>query len=93
MNDIVDELDRSKGRKLLDFSKNAWKLLMLFGLVALFALYIGTLLFGQNSVSTLFGLESQRDKLKGEIEKLKEQNAKYQKEYFELKSLDGNANK
>ena len=89
MNEILEELEQSKRRKLFDFSSGVWKLVALFGLVALFAVYTGSLLFGQNSVSALFSLEDQRDHLKSEIEKLKEQNAKYQKEYFELKRLEG----
>ncbi|MCI4400291.1 MAG: septum formation initiator family protein [Campylobacteraceae bacterium] len=89
MNEILEELGAPKRKPLFDFSRGAWKLLALFSLVAVFAVYTGNLLFGQNSVSTLFSLEDQRDHLKSEIEKLKEQNAKYQKEYFELKRLEG----
>lgn len=89
MNEILEELEGPRRRKLFDFSSGVWKLVALFGLVALFAVYTSSLLFGQNSVSTLFSLEDQRDQLKLEIEKLKEQNAKYQKEYFELKRLEG----
>jgi hypothetical protein len=89
MNEILEELEKPKQKRLPDFSRGVWKLLVLFALVSLFAVYTGNLLFGQNSVSTLFGLEDQRDKLKADIERLKEQNAKYQKEYFELKRLEG----
>jgi len=89
MNDILEELGAPKRRKLFDFSSGVWKLVALFALVAVFAVYTGNLLFGQNSVSTLFSLEDQRDHLKNEIERLKEQNSKYQKEYFELKRLEG----
>jgi len=89
MNEILEELGSPKRRKLFDFSSGVWKLVALFVLVAVFAVYTGNLLFGRNSVSTLFTLEDQRDHLKNEIERLKEQNAKYQKEYFELKRLEG----
>jgi len=89
MNEILEELGAPKRKRLFDFSRGVWKLLALFSLVALFAVYTGNLLFGQNSISTLFTLEDQRDHLKTEIERLKEQNAKYQKEYFELKRLEG----
>ena len=89
MNEILEELEQPKRRKTFDFSSGVWKLAALFALVAIFAVYTGSLLFGQNSVSTLFSLEDKRDHLKSEIEKLKEQNAKYQKEYFELKRLEG----
>ena len=89
MNEILDELESPKRRKLFDFSSGVWKLVALFALVTVFAVYTGNLLFGQNSVSALFSLEDQRDHLKSEIERLKDQNAKYQKEYFELKRLEG----
>jgi hypothetical protein len=89
MNEILEELEKPKSKRAFDFSRGVWKLFALFFLVSLIALYTGNLLFGQNSVTTLFGLEEQRDKLKVDIEKLKEQNAKYQKEYFELKRLEG----
>lgn len=89
MNEILEELESPKRRPLFDLSSGAWKLVALFSLVALFAVYTGSLLFGHNSVSTLFSLEEQKEHLKAEIERLKNENAKYQKEYFELKKLEG----
>lgn len=89
MNEILEELEQPRRSKLFDFSSGVWKLLALFSLVALFAVYTGSLLFGPNSVSTLFSIEEQKEYLKAEIERLKNENAKYQKEYFELKKLEG----
>jgi hypothetical protein len=50
--------------------------------------YIGILLFGDNSLDVLLGLEEYEDYLKDEIVRLKQENATLQKEYFELKELD-----
>lgn len=50
--------------------------------------YVGNLLFGVNSFKVLNTLEAKEQSLRVEIEKLKEYNAKLQKEYFELKGLE-----
>jgi chaperonin cofactor prefoldin len=55
----------------------------------LFVSYIGYLLFGPQSLSALLSLEERRDQIRADVEDLKEQNAKIQKEYFELKMLHG----
>ena len=62
-------------------------------LMALFAvlglgIYIGVLLFGDNSLEILLGLEEYETYLQEQIETLKSDNAKLQKEYFELKELE-----
>jgi len=56
-------------------------------LVAL-AVYVGLLLFGTNSVEVLYQLNVQEKNLKRNIEYLKKENARLQKEYFELKELE-----
>ena len=50
--------------------------------------YIGILLFGDNSVEVLYNLNVQEKNLKRSIEYLKRENARLQKEYFELKELE-----
>ena len=56
--------------------------------VVLFAsYYIGSLLFGNNSVEVMMGLEDYENYLKDEIVRLKSENAELQKEYFELKEI------
>jgi hypothetical protein len=62
-------------------------------LIALFAvlglgIYIGILLFGDNSLEILLGLEEYESYLHEQIETLKSDNAQLQKEYFELKELE-----
>lgn len=51
--------------------------------------YIAYLLFGPQSLMALLSLEERRDQVRQDVENMKEQNAKIQKEYFELKMLHG----
>lgn len=57
-------------------------------LVVSFGIYIGNLLFGDNSMDVLLSLNEQEETILKEIERLKYENAKLQKEYFELKELE-----
>lgn len=63
------------------------KFLVLLIIVLVSGVYIGILLFGDNSLEVLFGLEDYQKYLQDEITKLKTQNASLQKEYFELKEI------
>ena len=56
--------------------------------VVIMALYLGNLLFGNASLEVLIQLEKYETHLKDEIVRLKQENAKLQKEYFELKELE-----
>ncbi len=64
------------------------KFLFLVLLVMAIGIYIGILLFGDNSLEVLLKLESYEDHLKDEVIRLKQENAVLQKEFFELKELD-----
>ena len=90
MNEFLEELnaDERKSRSRL-LSRHSVRLLLLFFMIVISAAYIGDLLFGRNSYSTILYLEQQKDTLTQDIESLKIQNAKYQKEYFELKKIGG----
>jgi len=61
--------------------------LALAGVVAV-ALYISNLLFGNASLKVLLQLETYEKHLIQEIDRLKQENAALQKEYFELKELE-----
>jgi len=63
------------------------KAIVLLIAVVMFGVYIGNLLFGENSLELLLNLQQTRDKLQIKTETLKKENAKLQKEYFELKQL------
>ena len=64
------------------------KLLLALFLVLALGIYIGILLFGDNSLEVLMGLEEYESYLQDEVYRLKNENALLQKEYFELKELD-----
>ncbi len=61
-------------------------LLILTGIIAL-GLYVGVLIFGENSLVVLNKLHSDKDRLLSERKQLKVANQNLQKEYFELLQL------
>jgi len=84
------EVSLSLSERYLGFK--GWKFMTaLVGVVAL-GFYIGDLLFGNASVEVLMQLENYESHLKKEIVRLKRENAKLQKEYFELRELDSDEN-
>ncbi len=56
-------------------------------IVITIGIYIGNLLFGNNSLEALLQLQEYESTLTSEVKKLKEENALMQKEYFELKEI------
>ena len=85
--ELYEEIDNSLSitEKYLGLSLS--RFLILLFLVLVTGIYIGILLFGDNSLEILLGLEEYEDYLKDEIVRLKNQNADLQKEYFELKEI------
>ncbi|MEA3522249.1 MAG: hypothetical protein U9R50_04690 [Campylobacterota bacterium] len=65
--------------------------LALTGVLGL-GIYIGILLFGDNSLEILLGIQDYQDYLNHEVENLKDANSQLQKEYFELKELERDTN-
>ena len=61
-------------------------LIILVGTI-LFGLYIGSLFYGENSVTALKRLEKEKKELKAEVKLLKRENQRLQKKYFELLQL------
>ncbi len=61
-------------------------LLILIGTI-IFGFYIGSLFYGENSVSALKRLEKDKKELKSEVKLLKKENQRLQKKYFELLQL------
>jgi uncharacterized protein YpmB len=62
-------------------------LITLIGIL-LFGVYMGILLYGDNSLSVLSQLKDKTIKLLQEEKALKQQNQKLQKEFFVLKQLE-----
>jgi len=63
-------------------------LLIVVGIL-LFGLYVGVLLFGENSLEVLNGLEEEKMHLSAEKRRLQQANQKLQKKYFELLQITG----
>lgn len=96
MADIRDELGvgEEKGplaflSRTLERTAHHRKPLVLFLLALLFGLYVGHLLYGKNSLFWMIDLQDEADRLAMERERLIEENAALQKEYFELRQLEG----
>ena len=85
--DFEVEEDLSLTQKYLGLSTKIFLLLVTF--VILMGMYIGVILYGKNSINVLLGLQAYENYLSNEIEHLKKENAKLQKEYFELKEISG----
>jgi len=63
-------------------------LLILLGIL-LFGLYVGVLLFGENSLEVLNSLQREKGQLIREKRRLQSTNQKLQKQYFELLQITG----
>lgn len=90
MSDLLKEYDESTKKK--NFYYSIIKTLLWAFLVVIVAIYFGNMFFGQYSLDTLLRLEATKKQLNQRNELLKEQNAKAQKDYFELKGLYPNEN-
>jgi len=88
-NDIETSQSLSERYLGLSWGKLAFAVALVLGL----GIYIGVLLFGDNSLSVLMGLEEYETYLKEEISRYKTENATLQKAYFELKELDADSTK
>jgi uncharacterized protein YlxW (UPF0749 family) len=58
------------------------------GVIILFGVYVGVLLFGENSLVVLSRLKQDKMRLFEEAQLLKNENQELQKEFFELKQLE-----
>lgn len=73
------------------FGLSTGKFFLVSGLIATFLLYLGVLIFGNNSLLVLINLEEYQSFLIDDIEHLKSENSNLQKQYFELKELDADS--
>ena len=91
--DLFDDIEHEQSfpERYLGLS---WpKLTVAVFLIIALGIYLGILLFGDNSLQVLLELEEYENYLKEDIERLKTENATMQKEYFELKELDADTAK
>ena len=77
--------------RYLGFSAKTFFFLVTF--VILIGIYIGVILYGENSIKVLLHLQTYEEYLQSEIQQLKQENAALQKEYFELKEISGDLDK
>ncbi len=78
--------DIRKEEGIAGFSLKAF-LVTVIGIL-LFGIYVGVLIYGENSLTVLNQLKEKREGLSFEKKVLKVDNQKLQKEYFELKQLE-----
>lgn len=92
MSDLLDEIEaeQSLPARYLGMS---WQKLGVMTLIVIFSgVYIGIILFGENSLQVLLNLEEYESFLHEEVKELKTENSNLQKELFELKELDPDSN-
>jgi cytoskeletal protein RodZ len=85
--EISDSPRRETGDDWFGFSVRGL-ILVVVGIVG-FGIYIGVLLYGENSLTALKKLEKEKSELTHELAKLKKSNQVLQKQYFELLQLTG----
>lgn len=83
--DLLNAYDERVKKKQFYF--DTLKMFIYALLTILAAYYFGNMLFGKSSLETLLSLQETKKELNLRINWLKEQNARKQKEYFELKGL------
>lgn len=79
-------VNRQKAKTIAGLSLKAF-LVTTIGIL-LFGIYVGVLIYGENSLIVLNHLKEKKQTLKQEEKTLKIENQKLQKEYFELKQLE-----
>lgn len=89
--DPADIIETKRAASLTErfLGLSTWKFSVALGIVVLLAYYVSKLLFGTASLEVLLQLETYEEHLKKEIVRLKQENAQLQKEYFELRELEG----
>jgi len=92
LSDLLDEIEAEQSLPSRYFGLS-WKRLSLFSVIVIFSgIYIGIILFGENSLQVLLNLDDYENFLREEVSTLKTQNASLQKELFELNELDPDNN-
>ncbi len=65
------------------------KIILIIVVAVILAFYIIDLMFGKRSFSRMIYLNNNLEVLNKRVDALKQENTKLQKEYFELKELEG----
>lgn len=85
--ELFEDIDNTQSitQEYLGLSLN--KFFALFAIVIALGIYLGVLLYGNNSLEILFGLQDYENYLQDEVYRLKDENAELQREFFELKEI------
>ena len=84
LQEFEDETLKKSGKEPSFYLKIFTLVVIIIG----FGIYVGDMLFGKSSLDVLLNLQEVKQRYKVGVERLKEENAILQKEYFELKDLD-----
>jgi hypothetical protein len=85
--ELYDEIDNSQSITQKYLGISFAKFILMFLIVIGFGVYLGMLLYGTNSLEVLFGLQDYETFLQSDVDRLKNENAELQREYFELKEI------
>jgi len=85
--ELFEDIDTSQDITERYLGLSLVKFLILFFVMLIFGVYIGILLYGTNSLEVLLELQDYENYLHIEVDRLKDENAALQKEYFELKEI------
>ena len=75
---------------LIKKPKIDWRIVLVIFVALLLMAYTINLMFGKRSFSKMLDLDTQLKVLNKRVDKLKKKNQALQKEYFQLKELEGN---
>ncbi len=87
MSEILEEYEEGAIKKVYK-NRLFLKLFFLGVIVIIFGVYVGNVLFGKSSLDVLLNLQTQKEYLGQRVSDLKDENARLQKQYFELRQLD-----
>ena len=85
--ELFEDIDNKQSITQRYLGLSLEKFSILFIIVISFGIYLGILLYGNNSLEVLLNLEEYENYLQSEVSRLKTQNAELQREYFELKEI------
>jgi hypothetical protein len=85
--ELYDDIDNSQSITQKYLGVPIAKFMLMFFIVIGFGVYLGMLLYGTNSLEVLFGLQDYETFLQNDVDRLKNENAELQREYFELKEI------
>jgi len=85
--ELFEEIDTTQSITQEYFGLSFTKFFVFVFIILALGIYIGTILYGTNSIEIFLGLEEYETYLQTEVTSLKNENAQLQREYFELKEI------